>query len=148
MKYRSLGITALLLMATFGGFSLSARTPESRIADLSPQGQGAQTKQQTSHRFTVKDGNRRTRIKVTVERGKIIAVSGMNGRDTFNFTHVEADARPKLTGGRGQILKCARVRTRRQLALDRLRLCQRHSRHTGSRFRLPTRNRWHQGRIR
>lgn len=93
-------ILALLAVASLVASSPSAAAPAQAA-------QGGATRPRPSYKFTVKDGPRRTAVKVMVARGRITGVSGTNAQGTFQFKRLKAGARPSITGRTGQTSKCA-----------------------------------------
>lgn len=77
---------------------------------LTPQAHSREFQPPPSYKFTVKNGNYKTDIKVTVANGRITTVSGTNSSGTFKFKTVRAGEKSKVTGGRGQTRKCAGLR--------------------------------------
>lgn len=69
------------------------------------------TTQPATYKFTIKDGERRTPVKITAAQGKITAVSGMREGRTFNFKHLRAGEKSKIKGGSDQTRKCAGLTT-------------------------------------
>lgn len=63
-----------------------------------------------SYKFTLKAGEQKTDLKVTMAPGRITAVSGMRAGRTFRFKRLKAGEQPKLTGTSGQTLKCGKLK--------------------------------------
>ena len=68
-------------------------------------------KPRSPHNFTIRNGEQKTDIKVTVAQGRITDVSGTRDGRTFKFKRLKAGEKPKLVGKPEQILNNLKLKT-------------------------------------
>lgn len=68
-------------------------------------------KPRSPHNFTIRNGEQKTDIKVTVAQGRITSVSGTRDGRIFKFNRLKAGEKPKLVGKPEQTLNNLKLKT-------------------------------------
>jgi hypothetical protein len=63
------------------------------------------------YKFTIRNGEQKTDIKVTVAQGRVTYVSGTRDGRTFKFKRLKAGEKPKLVGKPEQTLNSLKLKT-------------------------------------